>query len=932
MMSRGRLRTENGTVLTDTGVPLRGGVAEVFRYGKESGRTGYSTNPAYYTRLRRAHLNAVRVVCSDPWQRSNGYSHWELGAHDDREAFLAELDTVVQLAIANHLYVLMDYHDIGRLDLEHAYQFWDIVAPRYAAAPQVFYELANEPVSWHPEHYTDDDLSKQELLFRRVRSLAPDTHLVMLSFANTAVELVPDGNPIIDVLERIHGIDWTNASVGIHPYRTLSGSILLEVRERAPVVMTELDLPAHAGGGGPAHLYTSIDAAEYGHQVMERHGISWFGWGIEGFEKLEKRFERGVLEDARSKNYIWPADPPLLSRVRAGSVVLELFREPALRDVLHMMGVARGQVYSCVLLATLAALLDGVMLLLLLPISQGAAQGSFEFVWRNPLLAILRPHIPAATSTYTGTFLSLALLVFGIGLAKNGAHYGLHLYVSHLYRVFSARLANAAFRRYLVFGKPFFDKHSAGETASILDYNHDLLNLLKKLLELVSETLVVAIYLAVMIVISWKLTVISLLVFPAMYLIRQWIARRTRTSVEQSQAKTLSIAERSFEIHRAMPLFRTFTLEEKAARDHAALAEEIRRSDYNVWLYEGLLPRAQEVTTLAALLLVLIVAFAVERGQVAELFVFFFISRLALPRLSVYHEVELEFSKKLPRVRRFLSLFNDNAKYITAPGTRTFTELQDAIYFQKLTFSYPDRDPVLRQVSCRIPRGKVTAIVGPSGTGKTTLVNLLLRHYDVAPHSVALDGRCIREFLVDSLRRQIAVVSQDVILLDDTLRANIVLGVDGEVSETELNRVIHQAALTDVVQALPVGLDTPIGWDGMMLSGGQRQRVALARALLKGARILILDEATSSLDAETEQFVQTAIENASVGCTILLISHRLATIRRADQVVVLENGRVVESGGLHDVLGRNGAFFRMWQAQRFDWEDVPDATAMRSEA
>ena len=435
-----------------------------------------------------------------------------------------------------------------------------------------------------------------------------------------------------------------------------------------------------------------------------------------------------------------------------------------------------------------------------------------------------------------------------------------------------------------------------------------------------------------MIVISWKLTIISLLVFPGMYLIRQWIARRTRTAVEQSQAKTLSLAERSFEIHGAMPLLRSFTLEEKAARDHAALAEEIRRSDYTVWLYKGLLPRAQEITTLAALLLVLIVAFAAERGQVttAKLFVFFFVSRLALSRLGIYHEVELDFSKKLPRVRRFLSLFNDNAKYISPPGTRTFTEVKDAIYFQKLTFSYPDRDPVLRQVSCCIPRGQITAIVGPSGSGKTTLVNLLLRHYDIAPHTLALDGLCIREFTVDSLRRHIAVVSQDVILVDDTLRANILLGVEGEVSETELNRVVHQAALTDVVQSLPFGLDSPIGWDGERLSGGQRQRVALARALLKGARILILDEATSSLDAETEQFILTAIENASVGCTILLISHRMATIKHADHVVVLEDGRVVESGGLHDVLARNGVFFRMWQAQRFDWEDVQAATERHS--
>jgi len=857
--------------------------------------------------------------------------HWNLSIAAERKALVLELDTVVRLATANHLYVLIDYHDVGRLDLEHALQFWDIVAPRYAEHPNVLFELANEPVGYHPESYTDEDLRKQERLFTHVRAIAPATHLVMLSFANTAIELVPDGNPVIDVLDRIDGIDWSNASVGIHPYRTLSSKILLDIRDRAPVVMTELDLPVHAGGS--TSLHTSIDAAEYGHEVMERHGISWFTWGIEGFQKFESRFERGVLEDARSKGYLWVSDAPPKRRRSEGSVVFGLFREPALREALDIMGVAWRHVYRCITLATLAAILDGVMLLMLLPTAQGAAGGSFEFVWRNRWLSAVSAHVPSPFLTYTGTFLTLAATIFLIGLAKNAAYYGLHLYVSHLYRVFSARLANAAFRRYLLFGKAFFDKHAPGKTASILDYHHDLLNLLKKLLELVSDTLVVAISLFVMAIISWKLTLVSLLVFPTMYLIRQWIARRTSKPIEESQANTLRIAERSFEIHRAMPLFRAFTMEEQAARQHAAVMEEIRKSDFRVWLYEGLLPRAQEITTFTALLLVLILAFALERDQVspARLFVFFFISRLALPRLGVYHEVELEFSRKMPRVRLFLSVFNDNGKFMTAPGVRDFDGIRDAIYFQKLTFSYPDREPVLRQVEFRVPQGQITAIVGPSGSGKTTLANLLLRYYDVAPHTIALDGLCVREFTAESLRRGIAVVSQDVMLVDDTLRGNIVLGADREVTSEELDRVVRDAALTDVVLTLPLGLDTPIGADGVTLSGGQRQRVALARAMLKRASILVLDEATSSLDAETEELVQTAIERASSGCTVLLISHRMTTIKRADQVVVLDRGRVVESGGVHEVLARNGAFYKMWQAQKFDWEDVSHSVAALTE-
>jgi ATP-binding cassette, subfamily B, bacterial MsbA len=915
-MGRERPKIRQGTLLTDRGTPMRGGVAEVYAYGKFTGKTAYVRDPKYYRALRSARLNAVRVVCSDPWQRSHQHPHADLGVNSERHAFLAELDAVVDLATANNLYVLIDYHDIGRLDLEHAMQFWQIVAPRYAAHPSVFFELANEPVSWHPESYTDEDLRKQETLYRYVRNLAPETHLVLLTFANTARELVPERNPVVDVIERMQGIDWSNASVGIHPYRTLSSKVLLEIQEHAPIVVTELDVPFHAGG--LLDLYTQIDGAEYGHQPLERHGISWFGWGIEGPDNLKKNFVRGVLEDAKTKSYLWDLDSPLPRSFTAGSVIIRLFRQPAMQDALRSMGVKPRQVFACIGLAFAAAILDGAMLLSLLPLTTGAASGSFDYFWSQGLSG-LRHSLPPGMTTYRGTFFTLAVFIFGLGCVRSGALYGLHLYVSRLYRIFSARLANAAFRRYLVFGKPFFDKHGAGQTASVLDYNHDLLNLLKKLLELISETAIVVIYLVVMLVISWKLTLVSLLVFPAMHLIRRWIAKRTSHAVAESHEKTLRVAAKSFDIHRAMPLFRAFTKEEAAARNHASLMEEIRRSDFYVWLFDGLLPRAQEITTLAALLFVLILAFALEGGQLStvKLFVFFFVSRLALPRLSVFHEVELEFFKKMPHVELFLSLFNDNGKYIIPSNGKVFPPLQDAIYFQKLTFAYPDRDPILHKLSFTIPKGKTTAIVGPSGSGKTTIANLLLRYYDVAPHTIAIDGICIREFSPESIRQSISVVSQETMLLDDTLRANIVFGVEGTVSDADLRRVIQDAALEEVVASLPVGLDTPVGSDGVTLSGGQRQRVSLARAMLKQAPILILDEATSSLDIETEQAVQAALETAFEGSTRVVISHRMTAILQADHVVVLDAGRVAEAGSLQELLDCKGRFYEMWEAQVF---------------
>src|SRR5580704_16392399 len=154
-VARERPKTENRTVLTDRGTPLRGGVVELFAYGKDTGKTAYARDPKYYRMLRRARLNALRVVCCDPWQRSRGFPHWDISRDADREAFFSELDAIVKIASENDLYVLIDYHDIGVLDQDLAAEFWLHVAPRYANHPGVFYEVANEPVSFHPEYYKD---------------------------------------------------------------------------------------------------------------------------------------------------------------------------------------------------------------------------------------------------------------------------------------------------------------------------------------------------------------------------------------------------------------------------------------------------------------------------------------------------------------------------------------------------------------------------------------------------------------------------------------------------------------------------------------------------------------------------------------------------------------------------------------------------------
>jgi len=272
-------------------------------------------------------------------------------------------------------------------------------------------------------------------------------------------------------------------------------------------------------------------------------------------------------------------------------------------------------------------------------------------------------------------------------------------------------------------------------------------------------------------------------------------------------------------------------------------------------------------------------------------------------------KVNNSLQKGMAACARIYALLDLEPEIVDRPGAVELVGDIDEITFEQVRFSYAGEEEIIKGVDLRVRANEVLAIVGPSGSGKSTLVNLLPRFHDVSAGAIIINGRDIREYTLHSLRSKISVVTQETILFNDTIRNNILYGRPDS-SEQEVEQAASHAFALDFIRKLPDGFDTVIGESGVRLSGGQRQRLSIARALLKNAPILILDEATSSLDTESEREVQKALNNLMRNRTTFVIAHRLSTIKKADRILVLEKGRIVEQGSHDDLLAAESGLYR----------------------
>ncbi|KAI0549791.1 ABC heavy metal transporter [Xylaria curta] len=351
---------------------------------------------------------------------------------------------------------------------------------------------------------------------------------------------------------------------------------------------------------------------------------------------------------------------------------------------------------------------------------------------------------------------------------------------------------------------------------------------------------------------------------------------------------------------------------------YEGLMRPYQKAEYRVFFSLNLLNAVQNgVFTLGTLLLCYLNAFQISINlQQVPMFVtlLVYLAQLQAP-LNFFGSFYTQVQNNLVDAERMLELFKEQPTVTDKPDAINLTECEGKVSFSNVSFTYSGHQtPALRDVSFDIPPGSSTAIVGESGSGKSTIFKLLFRFYDVSAGSIMIDNMNIRNMQMESLRSQIGVVPQDIILFNDSLMNNIKYSRP-EASKEQIHRVCDAASIHDKILEFPHKYSTVVGERGLKLSGGERQRIAMARAFLKSPRILMLDEATSSLDSATEKLIQDSLEKVSRGRTTITIAHRLSTITKADQIIVLQRGRVVEKGNHQDLLARKGVYSQMWEKQ-----------------
>ena len=534
------------------------------------------------------------------------------------------------------------------------------------------------------------------------------------------------------------------------------------------------------------------------------------------------------------------------------------------------------------------------------------------------LAALMKPMLDGGFVNKDPSWISLIpILIIALALVRGGAGFLSSYSMTWIGRQIIKELRRHMFDQLLHLPAAFYDTNSSGKLLS--KFTFDVEQVARAATDAITvvirDSLTIIGLLAWMFYLNWELTLVFLVIGPLIASGMRYVNvrfRRIGTHIQTSMGDVASVSEEAIEGHRVIKTF---------GGKHYETAHFEQANEKNRWQNMKLTITSAVsiniIQLIAALALAGIVYLTTGPLQkeitVGSFMSFITAMMMLLAPMKRLTTINIVIQRAIAAAKSIFDLLDAEKEKDT--GTKTITRVQGVVEYDHVSFSYDTKEHVLKDISFRIEPGETVAIVGRSGSGKTTLVNLLPRFYDIQSGGIMLDGIDIHDLTLENLRSHLAIVGQDVTLFNDTIAHNIAYGRLERSEQDKIIRAAEAANAMEFIQQLPEGMETVVGENGVLLSGGQRQRLAIARAILMDAPVLILDEATSSLDSESERHIQQALETLMKNRTTLVIAHRLSTIENADKIIVLDEGRVVETGRHEQLLAQGKHYAYLYHMQ-----------------